>query len=214
MPVPVQVLLRILFHIGGSKVSRERSPSNAAAIAKCHRSSTRVQKSQNEQSGRGDHFILLPFVWQRVHGEVQFDGRSVGRSVVALNSTCNLNLQKHLDINHTVEEKATIPTEGIIKCRACDAIFYNYKAYNVHNIHHKPDDLYVTSEEQRYVAIIRFVYCLADVVRLYRQINFPNFVLVADKKWSIVSTRISTSAEYLHYPQMFYQFRSRFWFTN
>lgn len=48
-----------------------------------------------------------------------------------------------------MEEKTAIPSEGIIKCRACEAIFYNYKAYNVHNIHHKPDDLYVTSEEQR-----------------------------------------------------------------
>ncbi|KAG4073182.1 hypothetical protein HA402_002571 [Bradysia odoriphaga] len=59
------------------------------------------------------------------------------------------NLMKHLDVCHTIEEKSTTPTDGMIKCRACDAIFYNTKAYNVHNFHHKPDDLYVTSEEHR-----------------------------------------------------------------
>ncbi len=70
-----------------------------------------------------------------------------------LNSILNF-LQKHLDMCHTVEEKTATPTEGIIKCRACEAIFYNCKAYTVHNIHHKPDDLYVTSEEQRYVSFL------------------------------------------------------------
>ncbi|KAJ6639648.1 Zinc finger protein [Pseudolycoriella hygida] len=65
------------------------------------------------------------------------------------------NLKKHLNVCHTMEEKTTYPTEGIIKCRACDAIFYNHKAYNVHNINHKPDDLYVTSEEQRQKIVAR-----------------------------------------------------------
>lgn len=61
------------------------------------------------------------------------------------------NLQKHLQACHTQEEKNTFPENGIIKCKACEAIFYNPKAYCLHNTHHTPDDLYVTSEEQRQV---------------------------------------------------------------
>lgn len=63
-----------------------------------------------------------------------------------------MKFQKHLRTGHSGEER-TAPSDGIIKCRACEAIFYNYRAYSVHNIHHKPDDLYVTSEEQRYGSI-------------------------------------------------------------
>lgn len=60
------------------------------------------------------------------------------------------NLRKHLDSCHTLLEKVTVPESGIIRCKACEAIFYNDRAYLAHNIHHKPDDLYVTSEEQRF----------------------------------------------------------------
>lgn len=42
-----------------------------------------------------------------------------------------------------------------MKCTTCDALFYNKKAYDNHNMYHKPDDLYVTSEEQRLQTVSR-----------------------------------------------------------
>lgn len=46
------------------------------------------------------------------------------------------------------EERETMP-EDLIKCTVCSALFCNKKAYNVHNSYHQPNDLYVTSEQQR-----------------------------------------------------------------
>jgi hypothetical protein len=42
-----------------------------------------------------------------------------------------------------------------MKCTTCDALFYSKKAYDNHNMYHKPDDLYVTSEEQRLQTVSR-----------------------------------------------------------
>lgn len=39
--------------------------------------------------------------------------------------------------------------EDLIKCTVCSALFCNKRAYNIHNFYHHPDDLYVTSEQQR-----------------------------------------------------------------
>ncbi|PSN46689.1 hypothetical protein C0J52_06373 [Blattella germanica] len=58
------------------------------------------------------------------------------------------NLQKHLERQHSEQERNKVP-EDLIKCTTCDALFYNKRAYDNHNMYHKPDDLYVTSEEQR-----------------------------------------------------------------
>lgn len=58
------------------------------------------------------------------------------------------NLQKHLERQHTAQERDN-PPQDFIKCTTCDALFYSQKAYNNHNMYHKPDDLYVTSEQQR-----------------------------------------------------------------
>lgn len=58
------------------------------------------------------------------------------------------NLQKHLERQHSVAERDGKPND-LFKCTTCDALFYNEKAYKNHNMYHKPDDLYVTSEEQR-----------------------------------------------------------------
>ncbi|KAJ8884245.1 hypothetical protein PR048_016102 [Dryococelus australis] len=44
---------------------------------------------------------------------------------------------------------AVLCCRDMIKCTTCDALFYNKKAYDNHNMYHKPEDLYVTSEEQR-----------------------------------------------------------------
>ena len=37
----------------------------------------------------------------------------------------------------------------------CAALFYNKRAYNIHSTYHHPDDLYVTSEEQRTQMVTR-----------------------------------------------------------
>lgn len=65
------------------------------------------------------------------------------------------SLRKHIEEAHTEAERNAIPTDGIIKCTTCDAIFYNKKAYEVHNIYHKPDDYYCISEEQRQQIVSR-----------------------------------------------------------
>ncbi|GLH12895.1 Uncharacterized protein GBIM_17553 [Gryllus bimaculatus] len=64
------------------------------------------------------------------------------------------NLQKHLERQHTEEERNRVP-DDLIKCTTCDALFYRKKAYDNHNMYHKPDDLYVTSEEQRLQTVTR-----------------------------------------------------------
>lgn len=65
------------------------------------------------------------------------------------------SLRKHIEEAHTELERNAIPADGIIKCTTCDAIFYNKKAYEVHNFYHKPDDYYCTSEEQRQQIVSR-----------------------------------------------------------
>lgn len=64
------------------------------------------------------------------------------------------NLQQHLEKNHTQEEREAVP-ENLIKCTMCAALFCSKKAYDVHNTYHQPDDLYVTSEEQRLQTIAK-----------------------------------------------------------
>ncbi|KAL6258702.1 hypothetical protein P5V15_010652 [Pogonomyrmex californicus] len=64
------------------------------------------------------------------------------------------NLQQHLEKMHTPEERETMP-DDLIKCTVCSALFCNKKAYNVHNAYHQPDDLYVTSEQQRMQTVTR-----------------------------------------------------------
>lgn len=59
------------------------------------------------------------------------------------------NLQQHLERDHRTKEVRQMPAD-VIQCKACEAIFYTPRAYEVHNLNHRPDDLYVTSEEQRY----------------------------------------------------------------
>ncbi|BES96040.1 ZnF_C2H2 [Nesidiocoris tenuis] len=64
------------------------------------------------------------------------------------------NLQKHLERQHTVQERAAVPPD-LFKCNTCDALFYTQKAYENHNVYHRPDDLYVASEEQRLQTVTR-----------------------------------------------------------
>lgn len=64
------------------------------------------------------------------------------------------NLQKHLQQNHTDLERNYKP-EDIVKCSLCDAMFYNKKAYEAHNLCHTPEDLYIESEQDRIKAVTR-----------------------------------------------------------
>ncbi|XP_034952540.1 zinc finger protein 354A-like [Chelonus insularis] len=64
------------------------------------------------------------------------------------------NLQQHLEKFHSKEERESVP-EDLIKCTMCSALFCNKKAYEVHNSYHQPDDLYVTSEQQRLQTITK-----------------------------------------------------------
>lgn len=69
------------------------------------------------------------------------------------NFDITLYILENLNISTTIaivlqKERETTP-EDLIKCTVCSALFYNKKAYNIHNAYHQPDDLYVTSEEQR-----------------------------------------------------------------
>ncbi|XP_059617274.1 zinc finger protein 623-like [Phlebotomus argentipes] len=59
------------------------------------------------------------------------------------------NLRKHLENHHSETERTKFPSEGIIKCKLCDAIFHTKNAYEVHNLHHTKDDITVRSEEER-----------------------------------------------------------------
>ncbi|XP_043282303.1 gastrula zinc finger protein XlCGF26.1-like [Venturia canescens] len=58
------------------------------------------------------------------------------------------NLQQHLERVHTQAERDAVP-EDLIKCTMCSALFCSKRAYETHNSYHKPNDLYVTSEQQR-----------------------------------------------------------------
>jgi len=64
------------------------------------------------------------------------------------------NLQQHLEANHTVEERNG-PPEQLIKCKLCEAMFYNKKAWDSHNLLHTPNDLYINSEADRKLAVAR-----------------------------------------------------------
>lgn len=37
----------------------------------------------------------------------------------------------------------------LIKCKMCDALFFNKRAYENHNLFHKTDDVYIENEQQR-----------------------------------------------------------------
>ncbi|XP_019553190.3 protein suppressor of hairy wing [Aedes albopictus] len=64
------------------------------------------------------------------------------------------NLLKHIEDHHSYEDRCAMP-EDMLKCSTCDSMFYTKKAFDAHNVHHKPEDLYVTSEEQRLNIVAR-----------------------------------------------------------
>jgi len=64
------------------------------------------------------------------------------------------NLEIHLERQHKEEERNALPQE-LIKCKMCDALFFNKRAYNNHNLFHKDDDMYVENEQQRQALVTR-----------------------------------------------------------
>ncbi|XP_022185089.1 zinc finger protein 567 [Nilaparvata lugens] len=66
------------------------------------------------------------------------------------------NLQKHLEKQHTEEERNACPPEDmLVKCKTCDALFFNERAFTNHNMYHRPDDLYILNEAQRLQTVKR-----------------------------------------------------------
>ncbi|RZF36551.1 hypothetical protein LSTR_LSTR010662 [Laodelphax striatellus] len=66
------------------------------------------------------------------------------------------NLQKHLENQHTEEERNSCPPQDmLVKCKTCDALFFNERAYSNHNLYHRPDDLYILDEAQRLQTVKR-----------------------------------------------------------
>jgi len=64
------------------------------------------------------------------------------------------NLQKHIESQHSQEERNSAPQQ-MIKCKLCEAVFYNKKAWDSHNMLHSPEDLYINSEADRRLAVTR-----------------------------------------------------------
>ncbi|XP_034239628.1 zinc finger and BTB domain-containing protein 41-like [Thrips palmi] len=65
------------------------------------------------------------------------------------------NLRKHLEVRHAAEDTSFGLETEIIRCTICEAVFCNKRAYEVHNMYHQPDDMYVTSEEHRLKIVSR-----------------------------------------------------------
>lgn len=77
------------------------------------------------------------------------------------------NLEVHLERQHKEEERNALPQQvnrsfqnvrryltllyfrELIKCKMCDALFFNKRAYENHNLFHKSDDVYIENEQQR-----------------------------------------------------------------
>ncbi|XP_065089071.1 zinc finger protein 484-like [Ochlerotatus camptorhynchus] len=87
------------------------------------------------------------------------------------------NLLKHIEDHHSYEDRCAMP-EDMFKCSTCDSMFYTKKAFDAHNIHHKPEDLYVTSEEHR----------LNIVARVDQDFDFQRVPTALDKALGSIGT--------------------------
>lgn len=93
------------------------------------------------------------------------------------------NLLKHIEDHHSYEDRCAMP-EDMLKCSTCDSMFYTKKAFDAHNVHHKPEDLYVTSEEQR----------LNIVARVDQDFDFRRVPTALDKALGSLSSSSTDSA--------------------
>ena len=51
--------------------------------------------------------------------------------------------------------KKTENYKDLLRCKLCEAVFYSKKAWESHNMLHKPGDLYINKEEDRKLAVAR-----------------------------------------------------------
>ena len=58
----------------------------------------------------------------------------------------------------TIISERAAPPEQLVKCKLCEAVFYNTRAYDAHNLLHSPKDLYVGSEAERKLAVLRYAF--------------------------------------------------------
>ncbi|XP_058817416.1 telomere zinc finger-associated protein-like isoform X2 [Topomyia yanbarensis] len=93
------------------------------------------------------------------------------------------NLLKHIEDHHSYEVRCAAP-EDLLKCSTCDSVFYTKKAFDTHNIHHKPEDLYATSEEHR----------LNIVARVDQDFDFRRVPSAIDKVLGTLSGASSTDS--------------------
>jgi len=56
------------------------------------------------------------------------------------------NLKKHIERDHSYQMYDTT-SDIILKCTKCESIFFNKKAYDVHNLHHKSTDIFIHNIE-------------------------------------------------------------------
>ena len=62
---------------------------------------------------------------------------------------------KHFKNSNSISVTFTFSTfRELIKCKMCDALFFNKRAYENHNLFHKTDDVYIENEQQRWWSIL------------------------------------------------------------
>ena len=71
-------------------------------------------------------------------------------------------------------QERTAPPESLIKCKLCDAIFYNKKAWESHNLLHSPDDLYIKTEADRKLAVARYGENIVTLLHIFLQSSAIN----------------------------------------
>jgi hypothetical protein len=72
----------------------------------------------------------------------------------------------------------------------CDALFFNKRAYENHNLFHKSDDVYIENEQQRY----KFHSKIVDTVE-FLKIQFYRQTLVTRVDQDFDIRRVQTQAE-------------------
>lgn len=96
-------------------------------------------------------------------------------------------------LNFTVIPLFCLLCRDLIKCRMCDALFFNKKAYENHNLFHKSDDVYIENEQQRYYFIFIWDPILWLEISLHLLNSRQTLVTRVDQDFDI--RRVQTQAE-------------------
>ena len=75
----------------------------------------------------------------------------------------------------------------------CDALFFNKRAYENHNLFHKTDDVYIENEQQRYELEIFFTFTIPIERKNYLCSHRQTMVTRVDQDFDI--RRVQTQAE-------------------